>query len=130
MDWCVGPPLRTVFERLLNSNEPELIEKAHATHANHYARDGVFKARVFDGVIEMFGRLYERDLRLFVVTSRLALTAQRMVRTLVSTSSFIVQLVLNRKAALPKRPGRSLSRYVARICLWPRALWSATASMI
>jgi phosphoglycolate phosphatase len=82
MDWCVGPPLRTVFERLLNSNEPELIEKAHATYANHYARDGVFKARVFDSVIEMFGRLYERDLRLFVVTSRLALTAQRMVRTL------------------------------------------------
>ena len=88
MNWCVGPPLRSVFERLLSSNEPGLIEKTHATYINHYEKDGIFKARVFDGVIEMLDRLYQRDLRLFVVTSKLALTAQRMVRTLDLNSFF------------------------------------------
>ena len=80
--WCVGPPLLSVLESLLNTKEPELLEKAYRAYVDHYTREGLPKARVYAGVPQMLERLYQSDLRLYLVTAKLTLIAQRMLKFL------------------------------------------------
>ena len=80
MQWCVGPPLRSVLQSLLNTQEPEHLEKAYRVYVDHYAREGLPQARVYAGVPQMLERLYQSDLRLYLVSSKLTLIAQQMLR--------------------------------------------------
>src|SRR5258708_20427031 len=51
--WCVGPPLRELFQHLLITTDQSVIEKAVELYIERYERIGFRESRVFQGVSEM-----------------------------------------------------------------------------
>lgn len=88
MRWCLGPPLRSVLASLLDTKAPELIEKACASYIDHYAREGLPKARAVAGVPQMLAKLRQSDLRLYLVSAKSTPIVQRMLRLLELDSFF------------------------------------------
>ena len=67
--WCVGPPLRDSFVRLLGGDEA-LADEAMRLFGSYYEADGMFLNRVYPGVVEALERLHKAGLRLAVVTGK------------------------------------------------------------
>jgi phosphoglycolate phosphatase len=79
MKWCVGPPLREIFERLLEpAGKRDLVDQAAALYMRHYAEAGAAESTVYRGVNEMLAEL-RAVVRLFVVTSKNTATAERIL---------------------------------------------------
>jgi len=87
---CVGPPLRKIFERLLDQQEvkaeglpttvakAEMVEQAAALYLHRYAETGAAESVVYKGVARMLTELHTTA-RLFVVTSKNTGTAERIL---------------------------------------------------
>ena len=67
--WCVGPPLRDSFVRLLDDDEA-LADEAMLLFGRFYEADGMFLNRVYPGVVEALDALHSEGLRLAVVTGK------------------------------------------------------------
>ena len=79
LKWCVGPPLREIFVRLLEpAGKSDLAEQAAALYMRHYAEAGAAESTVYSGVNEMLAEL-RAAARLFVVTSKNTTTAERIL---------------------------------------------------
>jgi len=98
LGWCVGPPLREIFTRLLeplNQGAPreaagngdpviegaamrELVDRAAALYVQQYAQTGAAESTVYPGVSEMLTELRAAS-RLFVATSKNTATAERIL---------------------------------------------------
>lgn len=79
LKWCVGPPLREIFARLLEPvGKGELVEQAAALYIQRYAEAGAAESTVYQGVNQMLMEL-RGAARLFVVTSRNTATAERIL---------------------------------------------------
>lgn len=76
--WCVGPPLREIFTRLL---EPEgkldLVDRAAALYLQNYAHAA--QSACYPGVAPMLAELRGAPARLFVVTSKNGAAAERIL---------------------------------------------------
>jgi phosphoglycolate phosphatase len=77
--WCIGPPLRTSFPKLLGTDEPARIEEAIALYRERFASVGLFENTRYDGVLEMLRALKEDGRKLFVATSKPRVYAERIV---------------------------------------------------
>ncbi len=75
----IGPPLRYTFPRLLGTDEPALIEKAVAHYRERYGDVGLFENEVYPGVPELLERLHGDGCRLYVVTSKPTVYADRII---------------------------------------------------
>ncbi len=73
--WCVGPPLREVFEKLVGVGGP--VEEAIDIYRTHYAASGLFENRVYAGVPEMLDHAHTTA-RLSICTSKRRLFAERI----------------------------------------------------
>ena len=77
--WCIGPPLRDSFVKLMNTSDPETIEMALAYFRDRYATIGLFESVSYPGVDEMLKRLQDAECRLFVVTSNATLYTKEIM---------------------------------------------------
>ncbi len=75
----IGPPLRWTFPRLLTTDDSALIDAAIAHYRRRYADVGMFENELYPGIPELLKRLREEDFRLFVVTSKPTIYAERIV---------------------------------------------------
>jgi len=103
MKWCVGPPLREIFARLLapqgrvgppagvggiaqaegidnaeTTDAAALVERAAALYVQRYAESGAAESVAYAGVQQMLMEL-RKTARLFVVTSKNTATAERIL---------------------------------------------------
>ncbi|MGD1040384.1 MAG: HAD hydrolase-like protein [Dehalococcoidales bacterium] len=76
---CLGPPLRLSFRRLLKTNEEALIERAVAIYRERFSTIGLFENRVYPGIPELFSALRENDFKLYVVTTKPRVFAERII---------------------------------------------------
>ena len=78
--WCVGPPLREIFRRLLEpAGKGDLADQAAALYVQNYAQTGAAESTVYKGVVPMLTELRGAAARLYVVTSKNTATAERML---------------------------------------------------
>ena len=75
----IGPPLRWTFPRLLETDDTSLVEAAIEHYRQRYATVGLFENELYAGIPELLKSLCEEDFRLFVVTSKPAVYAERIV---------------------------------------------------
>lgn len=75
----IGPPLRWTFPRLLATDDTILVEAAIEQYRHRYATVGLFENEVYAGIPELLGALCDKGFRLFVVTSKPAVYAERIV---------------------------------------------------
>ncbi len=80
--WCVGPPLREIFSKLLPASAPpEHLEQAVSLFLGRHSTVGLYQSAAYEGVTEMLARLRERA-HLFVVTSKVTANAERILQAL------------------------------------------------
>lgn len=78
--WCIGPPLRGSFARLLASDDPQTIEKAIALYRERFSDVGLLENELYEGIPEALNTLKQAGLKLFVATSKPRVYADRIIR--------------------------------------------------
>lgn len=78
LGWCVGPPMRQNFARLLRTDDLTLLDRAFAHYLERYESVGYRENLVYDGVPAMLTALASGR-RLFVATAKLASSAERIL---------------------------------------------------
>jgi phosphoglycolate phosphatase len=87
LEWCIGPPLRESFATLLNTSDPNLVERAVELYRARYATVGLYENTVYEGIPAALADFVEAGFRLFVATSKPTVYAERIL-THFSLSSF------------------------------------------
>ena len=77
--WCIGPPIRPSFARLLDSSADDLVDAAIALYRERYAVIGLYENAVYPGIPEAVKAVRASGYGTFVVTSKLHRFATRIV---------------------------------------------------
>lgn len=76
--WCIGPPLRNNFEKLLGSNDDRITEEAVAKYRERFSSIGLFENELYSGIAEVLGTLKGRGHNLYIATSKPTTYAERI----------------------------------------------------
>ena len=77
--WCIGPPLKDSFARLLASDDDALIKRAVAFYRQRFGTVGLFENEVYDGIPEALEALQKSSHTLYVATSKPTVYAERII---------------------------------------------------
>ena len=77
LTWCIGPPLRASFARILGAEEH--ADRALSLYRERFSDIGLYENGVYDGISEVLTALGESGRRLFVATSKPHVFAERIV---------------------------------------------------
>lgn len=75
----IGPPLRGTFATLLDTSDAERIEEALRLYRQRFAQTGLYENKVYEGVPAMLDTLAHMYGAAYVVTSKPAVYAERIV---------------------------------------------------
>ncbi len=75
----IGPPTRDAFRQLLVSKDDDFIERAVSVYRERFGTVGLFENSVYPGVREGLGKLRSAGFRLWVVTSKPQVFADRVI---------------------------------------------------
>jgi phosphoglycolate phosphatase len=76
----IGPPLRSAFRKLLDSNDEILIEKAVSLYRERYERACLLENHLYPGILDLISALHANSLKLYVVTTKPKIWADKIVR--------------------------------------------------
>jgi phosphoglycolate phosphatase len=76
LTWCIGPPLRASFVRMLGDH---VADRAVALYRERFSDIGLYENRVYDGIGEVLTTLGASGHRLFVATSKAHVFAERII---------------------------------------------------
>ena len=79
LGWCIGPPLRSSFAKLLACDDPERIEKALGFYRERFGTVGLFENKVYAGIPEALDALQAMGHRLYLATSKPRVYARRIM---------------------------------------------------
>ncbi len=77
--WCIGPPLKQSFSRLLGSNDKELMDIALQYYRERFSEIGIFENSVYPEVVTALQRIYAGGFRIFLATSKPTVFAIRIL---------------------------------------------------
>ena len=77
LTWCIGPPLRASFVKLLGTEAAADLAVAH--YRERFSDIGLYENRVYAGVEEVLTTLRQSGRRLFVATSKPHVYAARII---------------------------------------------------
>ena len=77
--WCIGPPLRDSFAKLLASDDAAKVEKAVALYRERFGAVGLFENEVYDGIPKMLAALQKEGHTLYVATSKPTVFARQII---------------------------------------------------
>jgi len=77
LTWCIGPPLRASFARILGGED--FADRAVALYRERFSDIGLYENGVYDGVSEVLTTLSQSGQRLFVATSKPHVFAERII---------------------------------------------------
>ncbi|MEZ0325299.1 MAG: HAD family hydrolase [Fimbriimonas sp.] len=79
LGWCIGPPLRGTFGKVLGTTDPDLIASAIVYYRERFGDVGLFENEVYEGIPEVLNGLKAAGMRLFVATSKPETYANRII---------------------------------------------------
>lgn len=77
--WCIGPPLRKSFSRLLGSSDNTLLDEALHHYRERFAQTGIYENAVYPGVIPALERIHASGFQMFLATSKPTVFAVRIL---------------------------------------------------
>jgi phosphoglycolate phosphatase len=84
----IGPPLRSSFKKLLHSDEESLIEEAVRLYRERFSTIGIFENTIYPGIVDLLAALRDESIRLYVVTAKPKIYADRIVEHFELTGYF------------------------------------------
>jgi len=91
LDWCIGPPLQDNFQKLLETDDPALIEQGVTAFREYFSVTGLLENELYDGVPKLLTALCDQGLRCYVATSKPTVYAQKII-THFGLSSYFVRV--------------------------------------
>ncbi len=79
LEWCIGPPLRQSFARLLDSADEGLVTQALLLYRERFAETGLYENKVYEGIPEVLAALHDQGYRLFLATAKPRVFAERIL---------------------------------------------------
>lgn len=70
LTWCIGPPLRETFSRLMNTREDVLLDQALSHYRTRFSEAGMFENAIYPEVIPSLQRIRAAGFRIFLATSK------------------------------------------------------------
>jgi len=77
LTWCIGPPLRSSFEKLLGCDGS--ADRAVSYYRERFSDIGIYENGVYAGVDDVLDALCQSGRRLFVATSKPGVFAERII---------------------------------------------------
>jgi len=78
LEWVIGPPLIDSFSRFFPLN-PEAARQAVAFYRERYSKDGILETFAYEGIDDLLKTLKRGGHRLFVVTSKPRVYAEKII---------------------------------------------------
>jgi len=75
LEWCIGPSLRYIFSKLLDSSDIFLIDRAITYYRDRYSIKGKFENSVYPDIIKILEFLSEAGKKIFLATAKPAIYA-------------------------------------------------------
>ena len=79
LGWCIGPPLKYSFAKLMGTDDKGLIDKTLAFYRERFGTVGLFENEVYDEIPEALEALQTRGHRLYLATSKPRVYAERII---------------------------------------------------
>lgn len=77
--WCIGPPLKGSFARLLDSRDEQLLDAAVAKYRERFGSVGLFENTLYPGIVDALESLGKDGHGLSVATSKPTVFAVRII---------------------------------------------------
>jgi len=77
--WCIGPPLRESFSRLLESDDSGLLDMALQYYRERFSEVGIYENSVYPGIPTALQKIYAGGLRVFLATAKPKVFAVRIL---------------------------------------------------
>ncbi|WP_319525545.1 HAD family hydrolase [uncultured Desulfosarcina sp.] len=77
--WCIGPPLKSSFAKLLETDDGKLIQEAIAIYRERFGTVGLFENEVYEAIPETLETLRDDGHFLYVATSKPTVFAKRII---------------------------------------------------
>jgi len=68
--WCIGPPLRQSLGKLLETEDPAVIERAYLTYRERFGVKGKYENTVYPGVVPALQSIRAQGYRMCVASSK------------------------------------------------------------
>ena len=88
LNWCIGPPLRGTFAKLLVTSDDVLLDRALALYRERFSCTGLYENALYPGVPSALAELRGAGYRTFVATSKPWVYATRIVEHFSLTAMF------------------------------------------
>ncbi len=77
--WCIGPPLKQSFARLLGSDDQALMDTALQYYRERFAATGIYENAVYPGTAAALARIGAGGCRVFLATAKPTVFASRIL---------------------------------------------------
>lgn len=77
--WCIGPPLKESFARLLATADEAVIEQALSHYRKRFSESGMYENAVYDGIPAILQVIRTAGFRVFLATSKPRIYAERIL---------------------------------------------------
>lgn len=79
LSWCIGPPLRESFTKLVGEDSPRLFESVVQKYFDCYSASGIFECEIYPEIEDTLAILQAREHTLHVATSKVETYAKRII---------------------------------------------------
>ena len=77
--WCIGPPLKQSFKKLLSTDDERLSEKALALYRERFGTKGLYENKPYKGISDLLAMLVAQQNTLFVATAKPTIYAEKII---------------------------------------------------
>lgn len=79
LTWCIGPPLRDSFAKLLDTTDKDNIELAYTTYRKRFGQKGLYENTVYPEVHSCLDTIKKSGFKIFLATSKPEIYAKQIL---------------------------------------------------
>jgi len=79
LTWCIGPPLRDSFSRILDTNDDSILDLALTNYRRRFSETGIFENVVYPGVALSLQKIRQSGYHIFLATSKPQVFARQIL---------------------------------------------------
>ncbi|MDJ0763191.1 MAG: HAD hydrolase-like protein [Myxococcota bacterium] len=79
LTWCIGPPLRGSFSKLLSTADDGILDAALGHYRKRFTEVGMYENAAYPGVVPMLQRIQAAGFRVFLATSKPRVYAEQIL---------------------------------------------------
>ena len=80
LDWCIGPPLISSFEILINSNDATLLNQAMRLYRERFSTIGMYENSMYPEITQGLQQLQHAGFQLYLATSKPQVYAKQILK--------------------------------------------------